>query len=156
MFASRTLPDVVSFIDDGIPYGAIATGTTSGSAILMPGPAPWRKLGVLLGMNSALGVSPALAIYTATASGGTFASFSARSNGNPCSQSIAPSSAGKWFLYTELRGECLTDLATGGYWIKVVVVGGVTGGTSVFGFNDGFEPAQMFNQCAGVGINLLM
>lgn len=165
MFSSRNFPDVFAFLDDGIANQTMATGTTSGSPFQVGGGAagpPFRKYGHIVqgasGSTSAGSVT--FAIYTATASNGSYASFSTVALGSPCSASIAPSAAGKWFLYTETRGEMFGDL-NNAFWFKPVFI--VTGvpvplSLTTLGFVSGSEPASAFNSSTlgGFVTNYLM
>jgi hypothetical protein len=160
-FATEYFPDQMAFIDDGITVHAITTATTtSGSPIQMGGSAPFRKLEFILqmGSGSTSAGSVTLAVYTATASGGAYASFTTVASAVACSQSVNASAAGKWFLVTELRGECLTDLGTNGYFVKpVITTSAVVCPTSLttLGFVSGSLPASAFNSSTLGGFSFL-
>ena len=150
MFATRKFRDVFGTIDDGISPQTMATGTTSGSAIALGGPAPLRKLEFIV--NAASGSAAATLTFllqTATASNGTFASFSTSGGGFPSSASLSLSAAGKYFLYVEARDEMFTDLGTTATWVKPVFQ--ISAGAPIplslttLGFVSGSLPASNFD-----------
>lgn len=152
MFASRYFTDVFSFLDNGIAVGALtASGTHSGSPMAVGGSAavPWRKIGFILEMASGSTSAGTVTFYlqTATASNGTFATFSTANNSNS-SVIASPSAAGKWYIYAEARGEMFTDLGTNGYWVKPVIVQSAVVcpvALTSLGFVEGSEPASNYN-----------
>jgi hypothetical protein len=159
MFASRFFTDVFSFLDDGIAVGALAaSGTHSGSAMQVGGSAavPWRKIGFILEMASGSTSAGTVTFYlqTSTASAGTFATFSTANNSNS-SIVASVSSAGKWYIYAEARGEMFTDLGTNGYWVKPVIAQSAVVcpvALTALGFVEGSQPASNYNESTLGGV----
>jgi len=159
-FASKNFPDVFAFVDDGIAVGTMATGTTSGSPILIGGPAPLRKLVFIAQQGSGTASTGVVtfSIYTASTSGGPFASFSTMALGIACSQSMSISAPGKFFQVTETRGEALADLGTNALWVKPVFAVATTPvplSLTTLGFVAGVEPASAFNSTTLGGFQYL-
>lgn len=150
MFATLKFRDVFATIDDGIVAQTMATGTHSGSAIALGGTAPIDKLEFIV--NAASGSAAAtltFVLQTATASNGTFASFSTKGGGTAASTSISLSAAGKYFIYVGARDEMFADLGTTATWVMPVFQ--ISAGAPIplslttLGFVAGNDPASQFD-----------
>ena len=160
MFATKFFTDVFSFLDCGLPVGGNSvSGTHSGSAMQVGGSqgVPWRKIGFIVEIASGSTSAGTVTFYlqTATASGGAYATFTTANNSNS-SVVVSASSAGKWYIYTEARGEMFTDLGTSGYWIKPVLVQSAVVcpvALTALGFVQGSEPASNYNDSTIGGVS---
>jgi hypothetical protein len=117
---------------------------------------PWRKVGFLLEAASGSTSAGTVTFYlqTATASNGAYATFTTANQSNS-SVTISPSAAGKFYVYTEARGEMFTDLGTNGYWIKPVLVQSAVVAPvalTALGFVEGSEPASNYNDATLGGV----
>lgn len=163
MFATKQFPDVFSFLDPGLPVGGNSTsGTHSGSPMQVGGSqaVPWRKIGFILEAASGSTSAGTVGFYlvTATASAGAYATFTTANNSNS-SATISCTGAGKYYLYTEARGEMFTDLGTSGYWIKPVLVQSAVVcpvALTALGFVEGSEPASNYNDSTLGGVTTFM
>ena len=150
MFSTVKFREIFATLDDGISSQTMATGTTSGSAIPLGGTAPFEKFEFIV--NAASGSAAATLTFllqTATASGGTFASFSTKAGSTAGSTSISLSAAGKYFVYVEARTEMFADLGTTATWVKPVFQ--ISAGAplplslTTLGFVAGNDPASKFD-----------
>lgn len=160
MFATKQFTDVFSFLDCGLPVGGAitASGTHSGSAMQVggSGAVPWRKVGFILEMASGSTSAGTVTFYlvTATASAGTYATFSTANNSNS-GVTVSVTAAGKAYIYAEARGEMFTDLGTNGYWIKPVIVQSAVVcpvALTALGFLEGSEPGSNYNDSTLFGV----
>lgn len=163
MFATKQFPDVFSFLDCGLPVGGNSvSGTHSGSPMQVGGSAavPWRKIGFIIEIASGSTSAGVVTFYlqTATASNGTYATFTTANQSNS-SVVVSATGAGKWYIYAEARGEMFTDLGTNGYWIKPVLVQSAVVcpvALTALGFVEGSEPASNYNDSTLGGVSTFM
>lgn len=150
MFAALKFRDVFGTIDDGISTQVMATGTTSGSPIQLGGPAGFKKYEFVVNAASGSAANTlTFVLQTATASNGTFASFSTVGGLFPSSASISLSAAGKYFLYVEARNEMFADLGTNATWVKpvfqIAAAAPIPLSLTTLGFVSGSLPASNFD-----------